>query len=154
MKDAEFIEYEVDIHLQCPSCNKYFRLRNYDIPQNAPSYHNCLECSEGLVVQPFTIVVSQGEFKKPASKTSTKKKSSKQVPTKPEPASSEASVKKQAIQIMKNYGFKYVESKRAVEKVYYAGIGLEELVKKALAEFGNWMTSLLQKLQWRWAAKA
>ena len=96
-----------------------------------------MECSEGLVVQPFTIVVSQGEFKKPASKTSTKKKSSKPVPTKPEPASSAASVKKQAIQIMKNYGFKYVESKRAVEKVYYAGIGLEELVKKALAEFGK-----------------
>ena len=137
MKDAEFIEYEVDIHLQCPSCNKYFRLRNYDIPQNAPSYHNCMECSEGLVIKPFTIVVSQGELKKEKTKKTTKKKSSEPVPTKPEPASSAVSLKKQAIQIMKTYGFKYVESKRAVERVYYAGIGLEELVKKALAEFGK-----------------
>ena len=139
MKDAEFIEYEVDIHLQCPSCNKYFRLRNYDIPQNAPSYHNCMECSEGLVIKPFTIVVAQEEpsVEKIIPKKTKKKKASSAVPTKPEPAGSSVSLKKQAIQIMKTYGFKYVESKRAVEKVYYAGIGLEELVKKALAEFGK-----------------
>jgi len=137
MKDAEFIEYEVDIHLQCPSCNKYFRLRNYDIPQDTPAYHNCMECSEGLVIQPFTIVVSQGEIKKEKTKKPTKKKSSKPVPTKVELASSAASLKKQAIQIMKTYGFKYVESKRAIDGVYYSGIGLEELVKKALAEFGK-----------------
>ena len=139
MKDAEFIEYEVDIHLQCPSCNKYFRLRNYDIPQDAPSYHNCMECSEGLVIKPFTIVVAQEEpvVEKKASKKTKKKKASPVVPTKPDAAGSSVSLKKQAIQIMKTYGFKYVESKRAVEKVYYAGIGLEELVKKALAEFGK-----------------
>jgi len=139
MKDAEFIEYEVDIHLQCPSCNKYFRLRNYDIPQDAPSYHNCMECSEGLVIKPFTIVVAQEEpvVEKKASKKTKKKKASPVVPTKPDATGSSVSLKKQAIQIMKTYGFKYVESKRAVEKVYYAGIGLEELVKKALAEFGK-----------------
>ena len=139
MKDAEFIEYEVDIHLQCPSCNKYFRLRNYDIPQDTPSYHNCMECSEGLVIKPFTIVVAQEEpvVEKKASKKTKKKKASPVVPTKPDATGSSVSLKKQAIQIMKTYGFKYVESKRAVEKVYYAGIGLEELVKKALAEFGK-----------------
>ena len=139
MKDAEFIEYEVDIHLQCPSCNKYFRLRNYDIPQDTPAYHNCMECSEGLVIKPFTIVVAQEEpvVEKKASKKTKKKKASPVVPTKPDATGSSVSLKKQAIQIMKTYGFKYVESKRAVEKVYYAGIGLEELVKKALAEFGK-----------------
>ena len=79
----------------------------------------------------------QGELKKEKTKKTTKKKSSKPVPTKPEPASSAASLRKQAIQIMKTYGFKYADSKRAVERVYYAGSGLEELVKKALAEFGK-----------------
>jgi len=127
MKDAEFIEYEVDIHLQCPTCNKYFRLRNYDIPQDAPSYHNCMECSEGLVIKPFTIMVSQDEPKKQKTKKTPK----------PEPSSTDLPIKKQAISMMKAYGFKQAESKLAVEKVYYAGIEFEELIKKALSEFGK-----------------
>ena len=127
MKDAEFIEYEVDIHFQCPTCNKYFRLRNYDIPQDTPSYHNCVECSEGLVIKPFTIIVSQEEPKKEKTKKTSK----------PDPSSTDDPIKKRAISMMKAYGFKQAESKLAVEKVHYAGIELEELIKKALSEFGK-----------------
>jgi hypothetical protein len=139
MKDAVFIEYEVDIHLQCPSCKKYFRLRNYDIPQSTPSYHNCSECSEGLTIHPFTIdVLQEGKKEKgPPKATPLKKKPKQSIPTKPDPSGSANSLKKQAVQIMKTYGFKEGEAKKAVEQVYYAGIGLEELVKKALAEFGK-----------------
>jgi hypothetical protein len=137
MLDAVFIEYEVDIHLQCPKCKKYFRIRNYDIPQDAPSYHNCLECSEGLAIQPFTISVLQDgkKEKAPPKATPVKKKPKKSIPTKPDPSGSANSLKKQAVQIMKTYGFGYREAKQAVEKVYYAGMGLEELVKRALSEF-------------------
>ena len=139
MIDAVFSEYEVDIHLQCPKCKKYFRLRNYDIPQDTPSYHNCLECSEGLVIHPFTISVLQDgkKDKQPPKATPVKEKPKKSIATKPDASGSAHSVKKQAVQIMKTYGFGYRDSKKAVDKVYYAGMGLEELVKKALSEFGK-----------------
>ena len=141
MIDAVFIEYEVDIHLQCPGCKKYFRIRNYDIPQSTPSYHNCLECSEGLVIHPFTISVLQEGKKDIAPPEVTpvkkKKKPKKSIPTKPDAVGSANSLKKQVVQIMKTYGFRYGEAKKAVEKVYYAGMSLEELVKMALAEFGK-----------------
>ena len=140
MKDAVFIEYEVDIHLQCPNCKKYFRIRNYDIPQDAPSYHNCLECSEGLVIKPFNIEVDQTKSSPPASCPKEEKKKSpkaKSPTAKLEPPSSAVSLKREAVKIIKTYGFKQAESKKAVEGVYYAGIGLEELVKKALSEFGK-----------------
>jgi hypothetical protein len=137
MIDAVFVEYEVDIHLQCPSCKKHFRIRNYDIPQNTPIYQNCLECSEGLVIQPFIINVLQEEPKKEEATSVKKKKPKKSIATKPDAVGSANSLKKQAVQIMKTYGFKYGEAKKAVEKVYYAGMGLEELVKMALAEFGK-----------------
>ena len=137
MIDAVFSEYEVDIHLQCPKCKKYFRLRNYDIPQSTPSYHNCLECSEGLVIHPFTISVLQDgkKDKAPPKVTPAKKKTKKSIATKPDASGSATSLKKQAVQIMKTYGFGHRDSKKAVDKVYYAGMGLEELVKKALSEF-------------------
>jgi hypothetical protein len=141
MIDAVFSEYEVDIHLQCPKCKKYFRLRNYEIPQSTPSYHNCSECSEGLVIHPFTISVLQDDKKKkkkaPPEVTHAKEKPKKSIATKPDASGSANSLKKQAVQIMKTYGFGYREAKKAVEKVYYAGMGLEELVKMALAEFGK-----------------
>tara|TARA_R110000824_G_scaffold10866_1_gene47500 strand:+ start:1956 stop:2381 length:426 start_codon:yes stop_codon:yes gene_type:complete len=139
MKDAVFSEYEVDIHLQCPNCKKYFRIRNYEIPQDTPSYHNCLECSEGLAIQPFTISVLQDGKKEKSPPKATpakkKKKPKKAVATKPDAPGSANSLMKQAVQIMKTYGFGYREAKKAVEKVYYAGMSLEELVKKALSEF-------------------
>ena len=122
MPDAVFIEYEVDIHLQCPSCKRYFRIRNFEIPQDAPVYSNCLECSEDLIVSPFQISVAQQSDGCRDDERSVQDR---------------LELKEKALKLICTFGFGKREAQKSISKIYLQGMSLEELIKKSISELGN-----------------
>lgn len=131
MIHAEFVEYEVDVHMKCPSCGKFFRLRNHSIPQNSHGYHNCVECSQPLSISPFTIDAFQRKEQE-SSEESVPPYKHHSAPGHPVPRSD---LRDTAVEAVVSFGFKRKEARSAVDKVYYYGVGLQDLIKSAVSEF-------------------
>jgi len=115
MKNAEFIEYDINAHLSCPDCNTVFHYINYDIPTHVPTYHVCETCDEALLVRPLSIDV---KFARLTSKVASQY-----------PLIDKAS----AAIVSKGFGKK--ESLAMIESVYDQSLSLSELIKRAISTY-------------------
>jgi hypothetical protein len=141
MKNAKLFTFEVDIHLQCPSCELFFRYRNSEIPSVRSVVHHCEGCEEELVIPPFFIDVHPKKKKK--------KQKMSQPFSLPERGNPPKSVKKTTVQqqtndiinskeaqeatsALESLGYKKKEAESQVKSVYHTGMSAGDLINKVL----------------------
>lgn len=115
MKNAEFLEYDIRAHLKCPDCNSVFYYINYDIPTYVSTYHVCKGCERPLLVRPLSIDV---KFARLTSKVT-----------------SDYPIIDKACRAIVSKGFGKKEAIAMIESVYYEGLSLPELIKKAISTY-------------------
>ena len=117
MKNAKFLEYDINVHLSCPDCSTVFHYVNYDIPTHVPTYHVCDGCDKPLLVRPLSIDV---KFARLTSKVA-----------------SQYPLIDKACSAMVSKGFGKKESLAMIESVYDQSLSLSELIKKAISTYNR-----------------